>query len=123
MAPLRAMAHSFVRTHESPTVYFYYGARSEEDLFYVDEFEQLEKHHTNFQWNAALSNTLPNSSWNGPVGFIHDSLNESFLNVHPHPEQCDYYLCGPPLMIQATKALLLDSGISDQHIFADDFGV
>jgi len=122
MAPLRAMSHAFLRTHNKPDIHFYYGARSQEDLFYQDEFDQLEKEHDNFHWTVALSNSATTSQWQGHTGFIHAVLNDEFLTKHPHPENCDYYLCGPPLMTQSTTALLHDLGVSDDHIFADDFG-
>jgi len=123
MAPLRAMSHAFLQTHDQPDIHFFYGARSQEDLFYKEEFDQLAQQHKNFHWTVALSNTAPGSQWSGQTGFIHNVLNEQFLMTHPQPQNCDYYLCGPPLMMQATIALLHDIGVSDEHIFADDFGV
>jgi len=123
MAPLRAMAHAFLQSHAKPNVNFYYGARTQADLFYQDEFDQLAKKHTNFNWTAALSNTTADSGWSGATGFIHNVMAEKFLATHPDPTSCDYYLCGPPLMMQATIALLSDMGVSEHHIFADDFGV
>lgn len=123
MAPLRAMSHAFLQSHDQPNIHFFYGARSMEDLFYQEEFEQLAQKHKNFHWTVALSNTAPGSQWSGQTGFIHNVLNEQFLITHPNSQNCDYYLCGPPLMMQATTALLHDLGVSDEHIFADDFGV
>jgi len=122
MAPLRAMSHAFLQSHEHPDIHFFYGARSQEDLFYEEEFDQLAQQHKNFHWTVALSNTAPGSEWSGQTGFIHSVLNEQFLMTHPHPQNCCYYLCGPPLMMQATIALLHDYGVSDERIFADDFG-
>jgi len=92
-------------------------------LFYKEEFDELAQQHNNFHWTVALSNTAPGSHWSGQTGFIHTVLSEQFLKTHPNPQNCNYYLCGPPLMMQATIALLHDSGVTDEHIFADDFGV
>jgi len=122
MAPLRAMSHALLQTGKKTDIHFYYGARAQEDLFYQDEFDQLAKEHKNFHWTIALSDSPTSSQWPGHKGFIHTVLNEDFLTKHKHPENCDYYLCGPPLMMQSTIALLHDIGISDDHIFADDFG-
>jgi len=123
MAPLRAITHAFLASHTSPNCHFFYGARSHEDVFYETELDQLAAQHDNFYWTIALSNPKPETTWSGHTGYIHDVLDEKFLSTYPNPENCDYYLCGPPLMMQATKALLIEAGVEETHIFADDFGV
>jgi Na+-transporting NADH:ubiquinone oxidoreductase subunit F len=124
MAPLRAMIFEQLeqlRTHRKMS--FWYGARSGSDLFYVDEFEELVKQHPNFDWTVAMSEPQPGDAWAGATGFVHTVAFESYLRDHPAPEDCEYYLCGPPLMIRAVLAMLDDLGVESESIFNDDFGV
>ncbi len=124
MAPLRAIIHDQL-THAKTgrTISFWYGARSKAELFYEQEFEDLEKAHGNFRWTVALSDPQAEDSWTGADGFVHNVVLDRYLGQHPAPETCEYYLCGPPLMIRAVKAMLADLGVADDQIFADDFGV
>lgn len=123
MAPLRAMiSDQLVRKKTTGKISFWFGARSLIDLFYEDEFERLEEAHPNFNWTAALSDPLPEDNWQGETGFIHEVALRCGLSQHPAPHNCDYYLCGPPLMIKAVLAMLDDLGIDPSHIFYDDFG-
>ena len=114
MAPLRAMIHEQLEK---------LGARSKADLFYVDELDALAKEHDNFEWTVALSAPDSEDNWNGPTGFIHTIALERYLHDHPAPEACEYYLCGPPLMIRAVFAMLDDLGVDRDDILNDDFGV
>lgn len=124
MAPLRAMIFEqleSVGTLRKMT--YWYGARNAGDLFYREEFDTLAAKHPNFDWTVALSDPSSGDNWTGPTGFIHTVVFDSLLRDHPAPETCEYYLCGPPLMIQAVLSMLDDLGVPPQQIFNDDFGV
>lgn len=121
MAPLRAMIHEQLSRGTKRRMSYYYGARSRADLFYVDEFEALAAMHSNFSWTPALSDPAPGDQWRGNTGFIHETLQIN-LARHPAPDECEYYLCGPPIMISAVLATLEDFGVESNLIFHDDFG-
>lgn len=124
MAPLRAMIHEQMeQAGTSRQMSFWYGARSKAELFYSDEFEALAARHPNFRWTPALSQPAKADDWQGATGFIHDVVFRNYLANHPAPENCEYYLCGPPLMIQAVYAMLDDCGVDPQDIHNDDFGI
>ena len=123
MAPLRAIvADQLERVGTKRRISFWYGARSRVDLFYRQEFDRLQAVHDNFTWTVALSDPAPEDKWDGATGFIHDVVLDHYLKDHPAPEDCEYYLCGPPLMIKAVLAMLDDSGVEPDRIFNDDFG-
>lgn len=123
MAPLRSMiADQLLRVGTPRRISFWYGARAKVDLFYTDEFDRLQAAHDNFAWTVALSDPAPNEQWPGETGFIHDVVFRRLIGDHPAPEDCDYYLCGPPLMIKAVLAMLDDAGVEPASIFNDDFG-
>jgi Na+-transporting NADH:ubiquinone oxidoreductase subunit F len=123
MAPLRAIIFDQLeRLGSQRKMSFWYGARSRADLFYVDEFDRLQAEYPNFRWTVALSYPAPDDDWDGATGFIHDVVFERHLRNHPAPEDCEYYLCGPPLMIKAVLAMLDETGVDDDSIFNDDFG-
>lgn len=122
MAPLRAIAHDQLSRGSTAKIQFYYGARSLKDLFYQEEFDQLASDYNNFDWTVALSEPEAVDQWNGDIGFIHQTVQREHIQKHPTPERCEYYLCGPPLMLQATTSMLQKAGISDENIFADSFG-
>jgi Na+-transporting NADH:ubiquinone oxidoreductase subunit F len=112
MAPMRSLIKAS----------FWYGARSKKEMFYVDEFEKLQQDNKNFSWHVALSDSLPEDKWKGNTGFIHNVLYEQYLKNHPAPEDCEYYLCGPPIMNQSVINMLLDVGVDREDIMLDDFG-
>ena len=123
MAPLRAIIADQLETlGTSRKMSFWYGARSRVDLFYQEEFDRLRAAHDNFSWTVALSDPVPGDEWDGATGFIHDVVRKQLLEDHPAPEDCEYYLCGPPLMIRAVLAMLDDAGVDPENIFNDDFG-
>lgn len=123
MAPLRAMITDQLENRRTDRrMSFWYGARSAIDLFYREEFDRLAAEHDNFHWTVALSDPDPNDLWDGPTGFIHSVVFEHYLRDHPAPGDCEYYLCGPPLMIAAVLAMLDDAGVDPERIFNDDFG-
>ncbi len=123
MAPLRSHVFDLLkRCHSNRKISYWYGARSLRELFYQGEFEELEKKHSNFSWNVAMSDPLPEDHWKGYRGFIHQVVYQNYLKDHPAPEDIEYYLCGPPLMIDAVKAMLADLGVEPENIAFDDFG-
>ena len=123
MAPLRAIIHDQLeRVGNKRKISFWYGARNEIDLFHADNFDALADMYGNFSWTVALSDPSVKGKWNGPSGFIHDVVYENYLRSHPAPEECEYYLCGPPLMIQAVLTMLDECGVDEDSIFNDDFG-
>lgn len=123
MAPLRAIiADQLERLGTTRKISFWYGARSRVDLFYQEEFDRLQAEHMNFSWTVALSDAAAGDVWDGATGFIHDVVWQRLLRDHPAPEVCEYYLCGPPMMIGAVLAMLDDAGVDPENIFNDDFG-
>ena len=123
MAPMRAhIFDQLRRLHSQRKMTFWYGARSLREAFYVDEFNELAAENENFSWHLALSEPTPEDDWNGYTGFIHKVLRDEYLLQHPAPEDCEYYLCGPPMMNSAVVAMLEDLGVMHDHILLDDFG-
>lgn len=123
MAPMRS--HIFDQLRRIKTqrkMSFWYGARSLRELFYKDEYDMLQRENSNFNWHIALSDPQPEDNWNGLTGFIHNVLYEQYLKNHPAPEDCEYYMCGPPMMNAAVIKLLKDLGVEDENIMLDDFG-
>jgi Na+-transporting NADH:ubiquinone oxidoreductase subunit F len=123
MAPLRShIFDQLKRLNSKRRISYWYGARSKRELFYDEEFQELQKKHDNFSWHVALSEPLPEDHWNGSLGFIHQVAFDEYLNEHPAPEDCEYYLCGPPLMIDAVQKMLSNLGVEPDNILFDDFG-
>ena len=122
MAPLRAhLTHLFESEHTARKVSFWYGARSRQEIFYADYFQELAARHSNFAFHLALSSPLPEDRWTGPVGFIHEVVLERYLRAHTHPAAVEYYLCGPPLMVKACTRMLADLGVGASQIAYDEF--
>ena len=123
MAPMRShIFDQLLRLDSSRKITFWYGARSLKEMFYVDDFDKLQDKYENFTWHAALSDPLPEDEWNGMTGFIHQVLFDNYLKDHPAPEDCEYYMCGPPMMNKAVIDMLLDLGVEPENIALDDFG-
>ena len=123
MAPLRAIIFDQLeRVGTRRRISYWYGARNRGELFYADEFDRLQMRHDNFRWTAALSEAKPEDHWDGPTGFIHQVVFENLLKDHPAPEECEYYICGPPLMVKAVFAMLDNVGVERENVFLDDFG-
>ncbi len=123
MAPMRAhIFDQLLRLNSKRKITFWYGARSLREMFYVDEFNKLDNDNENFSWHVALSDPLPDDNWEGKTGFIHQVLFDNYLKDHPAPEDCEYYLCGPPMMNKAVIEMLLDLGVEPENIALDDFG-
>ncbi|MTI16053.1 NADH:ubiquinone reductase (Na(+)-transporting) subunit F [Rhodobacteraceae bacterium RKSG542] len=123
MAPMRS--HIFDQLRRLATkrkVTFWYGARSKREMFYVEDFETLAKENPNFTWHVALSDPQPDDDWDGYTGFIHNVLYNEYLKDHAAPEDCEYYMCGPPIMNQSVINMLIDLGVDREDIMLDDFG-
>lgn len=124
MAPMRSLIlDQLLRQKSRRKMSFWYGARSDRELFYMDLFDRLAAAHENFEWHVALSEPLQADCWTGATGFIHQVVYDRYLAAHPAPESCEYYLCGPPLMNRAVVKMLRDLGVEDEQIALDDFGV
>lgn len=123
MAPMRShIFDQLKRLSSKRKISFWYGARSLRESFYNDEFDRLQAENENFEWHLALSDPLEEDNWEGYTGFIHEVLLENYLKQHPAPEDCEYYMCGPPMMNSAVINMLKELGVEDEHIMLDDFG-
>lgn len=123
MAPMRShIFDQLKRINSKRKISFWYGARSIREMFYVEDYDELEKEFDNFEWHVALSDPLPEDNWDGYTGFIHNVLYEEYLKDHPNPEDCEYYMCGPPVMNAAVIEMLHSLGVEDENILLDDFG-
>lgn len=123
MAPMRShIFDQLKRLHTKRKITFWYGARSLREAFYVEEFDKLQEENPNFKWFLALSDPLPEDNWKGYTGFIHNVLYENYLKDHSAPEDCEFYMCGPPMMNAAVIKMLLDLGVERENIMLDDFG-
>ena len=123
MAPMRS--HIFTQLlieKTSRRITFWYGARSRQEMFYDDEFRELDDNFDNFSYYVALSDPLPEDHWEGFTGFIHQAAFDNYLSAHEDPTEIEYYLCGPPMMIQAVKIMLDSLGVEPEMIAFDDFG-
>ncbi|MEG3754458.1 NADH:ubiquinone reductase (Na(+)-transporting) subunit F [Psychromonas arctica] len=123
MAPMRShIFDQFRRLHTKRKASFWYGARSKREMFYVEDFDAIAAENENFEWHVALSDPQPEDDWDGHTGFIHNVLYENYLKDHEAPEDCEFYMCGPPVMNAAVIAMLKDLGVEDENILLDDFG-
>ena len=123
MAPMRShIFDQLKRLHSKRKMSFWYGARSKREMFYVEDFDGLAAENDNFVWHCALSDPMPEDNWDGYTGFIHNVLYENYLRDHEAPEDCEYYMCGPPMMNAAVIGMLKDLGVEDENILLDDFG-
>lgn len=123
MAPMRShIFDQLKRLHTDRKISFWYGARSKREMFFVEDFDKLAAEFPNFEWHVALSDAMPEDEWTGYTGFIHNVLFEEFLKDHPAPEDCEFYMCGPPIMNQSMIKMLVDLGVDREDIMLDDFG-
>jgi Na+-transporting NADH:ubiquinone oxidoreductase subunit F len=123
MAPMRSHIFDQLKRLDSKRkMSFWYGARSLREMFYAEEYDQLAAENENFTWHVALSDPMPEDNWEGYTGFIHNVLLENYLKDHPAPEDCEFYMCGPPMMNSAVIKMLEDLGVEPEHILLDDFG-
>jgi Na+-transporting NADH:ubiquinone oxidoreductase subunit F len=137
MAPMRShIFDQFRRLNTNRKVSFWYGARSFREAFYIEDFDTIQKESDNFVWHVALSDVTEEDDWknpeapsreplgckNGYIGFIHQVLYENYLKDHEAPEDCEYYICGPPMMNKAVMDMLDDLGVEPENVLFDDFG-
>lgn len=123
MAPMRShIFDQLKRLNSTRKMSFWYGARSLREMFYQDEYDMLAGENDNFDWYVALSDPQEEDNWDGYTGFIHNVLYENYLRDHPAPEDCEYYMCGPPMMNAAVIEMLKSLGVEDENIMLDDFG-
>ncbi|SHO58473.1 NADH:ubiquinone reductase (Na(+)-transporting) subunit F [Vibrio quintilis] len=123
MAPMRShIFDQLKRLKSQRKISYWYGARSKREMFYVEDFDMLQAENDNFVWHCALSDPLPEDNWDGYTGFIHNVLYENYLKDHDAPEDCEYYMCGPPMMNAAVINMLKDLGVEEENILLDDFG-
>ena len=124
MAPMRShIFDQLKRLNSTRKISFWYGARSLREAFYVEEFDALAAEFDNFTWRLVLSDPLPEDDWSGPVGFVHQYLHDNYLVDHPAPEDCEFYMCGPPMMNSAATEMLYNLGVEPDNILFDDFGI
>ncbi|GGG56628.1 Na(+)-translocating NADH-quinone reductase subunit F [Pseudohongiella nitratireducens] len=122
MAPMRShIFDQLCRLHSNRKITFWYGARSKKEMFYVEDFDELAAKHDNFEWHVALSEPQPEDNWEGYTGFIHNVVHDQYLKDHPAPEDCEYYMCGPPIMNASVIKMLKDLGVEDENIALDEF--
>lgn len=122
MAPMRSHIFDQLRRLQSKRrISFWYGARSLREMFYAEDYNTLAAEYDNFQWHIALSDPQPEDNWTSMTGFIHNVVLEHYLKNHPAPEDCEYYMCGPPMMNAAVVKMLKDLGVEDENIALDEF--
>lgn len=122
MAPMRShIMHLFRTLKTKRKVTFWYGARSQREMFYIEDFQALANEFPNFSFEVALSEKQPEDDWDGPEGFIHNVAYDMYLKTHPDPAQIEYYMCGPPLMIEAAERLLAELRVPEEMIAFDKF--
>ncbi len=123
MAPMRShIFDQLKRLNSKRKISFWYGARSMREAFYQEEYDKLAAENENFEWHLALSDPMPEDNWSGYTGFIHNVLYENYLKNHEAPEDCEFYMCGPPMMNAAVIKMLEDLGVEKENILLDDFG-
>ena len=123
MAPMRShIFDQFRRLNTDRKISFWYGARSLREAFYIDHFDKIAEENENFVWHLALSEPQPEDNFEGYTGFIHQVLYDNYLKDHPSPEDCEYYICGPPMMNDAVIKMLTDLGVEPENVLFDDFG-
>ncbi len=124
MAPMRShLFDQLKRLNSTRKISFWYGARSLREAFYVGEFDELAEKFPNFEWHLVLSDPQPEDNWNGATGFVHQYLYDNYLVEHAAPEDCEYYMCGPPMMNKSATEMLISLGVEQENILFDDFGI
>ena len=124
MAPMRSHIYDQLkRIGSDRKLTFWYGGRSVTELFYMEEFQALEKEFPNFTMHIALSDPLPEDNWTGLTGFIHQVVLDEYLDKHPDPTEIEFYLCGPPIMLKCVNDMVDSLGVEPEMVMADDFGI
>lgn len=124
MAPLRAIVRDeLLHKNSGRQIRFWYGARTRHDLLYVTELDDLQERFDNFSWHPALSGEETDDQWHGLTGFVHLAVKESVLDSGANGKDHEYFVCGPPAMLAATRQMLADYGVPSERVFFDDFGI
>jgi Na(+)-translocating NADH:ubiquinone oxidoreductase F subunit len=124
MAPLRSIIRDeLLYKNSGRKIDYWYGGRGRKDLLYVQEFDELEEQYANFRWQPVLSEAETGDNWHGPTGYVHLAAREGLLKHLDTPAECEYYVCGPPPMLSATRQMLADLGVPEDQVFFDDFGI
>lgn len=122
MAPMRShIFDQLKRLRTDRKISFWYGARSLREVFYAEEYDALAAEFPNFEWHLALSDAQPEDNWTGLTGFIHNVVHDNYLKDHQAPEDCEYYMCGPPMMNSSVINMLHSLGVEDESIMLDEF--
>ena len=127
MAPLRAQIMHILKTRQcrDRQMHYFYGARALEEIPFLDDFLALEKEFDNFHFHLALDRPDPKADAAGikyTAGFVAPVMGDTYLKQHESPEDCEYYLCGPPMMAKTVLDLLDSLGVEKDMIHFDDFG-
>jgi Na+-transporting NADH:ubiquinone oxidoreductase subunit F len=123
MAPLRShIFHQLVELKSKRKMTFWFGARNRREILYRRDFDELQAKYDNFRWFIVLSEPQPEDDWKGMTGFVHQALLAHYLEDHPAPEDCEYYVCGPPVMLRAVRNMLDSLGVDPDNILFDDVG-
>ena len=127
MAPLRAQIMHMLKTLHTRDreMHYFYGARAIDEVFFMEDFLELEKEYPNFHFHLALDRPDPKADAMGvkyTPGFIAPVMGDTYLKQHEAPEDVEYYLCGPPMMAKTVLDLLHSLGVEDQDIRFDNFG-
>ena len=122
MAPLRAMIRQLLEEGDKNAIHFWYGARNLTETPYLEEMTELVENFPNFSWQLVLSDE-PVSTGVVLNGLVHDRTRELFLDYHPDLSTCDFYVCGPPAMLSATRRMLSEIGVPEASVSFDDFQV
>jgi Na(+)-translocating NADH:ubiquinone oxidoreductase F subunit len=124
MAPLRAIIRNELLYRKSGRkIDFWYGGRGQKDLLYATEFDELQVRHGNFHWQPVLSEPPASDGWCGPRGFVHAVAREELMNRYDLLSNCEFYICGPPPMLSASRKMLAGLGVPETRVFFDDFGI
>ena len=122
MAPMRShIFDQLKRLNTKRKITFWYGARSLREVFYAEDYDMLAAEFPNFEWHLALSDAQPEDNWTGMTGFIHNTVQDHYLKDHPAPEDCEFYMCGPPMMNAAVISMLHSLGVEEENIMLDEF--
>ena len=122
MAPMRSHIFDLFQTKNTDRkATFWYGARSLREVFYQEHFDKIAKENDNFNWELALSEPIDEDKWEGPTGFIHQVIYDMYLKDHEEPEEIEYYLCGPGVMMTAIDKMLTNLGVEKEMIRYDEF--
>ena len=124
MAPFKSqISYLFDTMNTKRKVSYWYGARSKREMFYDDHFKKIQEKFPNFEYHVALSDPMEEDNWKGYTGFIHQVVHDNYLSKHEEPEDVEYYLCGPPIMLQCVNEMVDQLGVEPDMVRADDFGI